>query len=210
MARRALFEAGVSRRHARERRRVVDRSRVVRTTTFRPAEERCSRRAGHPTPGREVTPLVFFVEWMFVIYGVARVDLSAAMARKQRRKGFVEKSRVGAPRTKSASGVEKIGIDGGTDTYAWHATIMPLISGVETALSAEKCEWRPRPARYQRSWLPPKALTNSGTSRRCVSRTLTQVSASAARIAAMSCWCSLSMVDSRPGASIMVRVPSRT
>ena len=63
---------------------------------------------------------------MFVIFGVTRVHLSAAMARKQSGKGFVEEGRVGAARSKTASGVEKIRIDSGTDTYAWHATIMPL------------------------------------------------------------------------------------
>ena len=77
---------------------------------------------------------------MFVICGVTRVHLGAAMARKQSGQRLVEESRVGAARSKAASGVEEHGIDSGTDTYAWHATIMPLTSGVEAALNAGKCE----------------------------------------------------------------------
>ena len=48
---------------------------------------------------------------MFVIYGVTRVHLSAAMAGKQSGQRLVKESRVGAARTKSASSVEELGID---------------------------------------------------------------------------------------------------
>lgn len=61
---------------------------------------------------------------MLVVGCVARVHLSAAVARNQGGEGFVEKNRVSL--AKSASRVEQVGIDGGAHAFAGQATSMPL------------------------------------------------------------------------------------
>ena len=115
--------AGVSRwrRRGRERRRGAGRSPGARTTV------RPSRRAGSLPERGKVAPRIRLVERVRVVHGVASVQLGGPMASEQRAERLVDQHGIRDTGAHSPGALEEVGVDGGADACAGHATNMPCL-----------------------------------------------------------------------------------
>jgi len=78
---------------------------------------------------RRGAPSIRFIDRVVVIGRIAGIDLSGSVTDEQRSERFINESGVGASQGEVASALQELGIHGGAQTYAVHATSMPLREG---------------------------------------------------------------------------------
>src|ERR1700751_558053 len=133
MARRGHAEVEGSPRHGRGPQPAAGQPRPARTTTPHREPATQSRRARRPPPGSQVAPLIRLLSRVFVIGGVTTVDLGGSVASEKRGEGLIDQSSIRDSRPRTAGTAEKFRIDRRTETYAIHATSMPLNPGIPAA-----------------------------------------------------------------------------
>ncbi len=144
MVRRALDQAEVSRHRVRERRQDVDQSRAARSTTAPRELARPSRGRGCATERSQIAPGVRFFERMSLVRGIARVELSGPMPRKERRERFIDKRGIGHSGSQGPRVLQQRGIDCRTQTYASHAISMPRMGSFPTGGCHDRFHHRPQ------------------------------------------------------------------
>src|SRR3712207_3206614 len=125
MVRRGRVGAGGSMRRERGRRPVGGRCPPSRTTRLRRGRATWSRPPGGFPERRQVTPLVWFVEGVFVVGAVACLDFGGTVTRQQRAQRLIDHGGVGVAGSHPSSGLKEVVIDRGAQPCPTHATIMP-------------------------------------------------------------------------------------
>ena len=126
MAQRGRVETEGSRHHETRQQPGGGRSQPARTTTPHREPAAHSRRACRPPPRCQIAPLIWLLDRMLVIGGVAGVDRGGSVTSQQCREGLIDEGGVGESRPRVPCTAEEFSIDGRAQAYAVHATIMPL------------------------------------------------------------------------------------